>query len=89
MYANKVLLQSLYKKIIIEFSRATGTGLEESMDCFYNSTTYDLISNGVGDMHCRGVKYLTDELLLEYGIIEQIGYPIKKGEVASESQVLH
>jgi len=37
----------------------------------YNSTTYDLISNGVGDMHCRGVKYLTDELLLEYGMMEQ------------------
>lgn len=75
MEANKILLQSLYKKIIIEFSRETGKDLEESMDYFYNSITYDLISNGVGDMHCRGVKYLTDELLLEYGIMEQIGYP--------------
>ena len=68
MDANKILLQSLYKKIIIESSRVTGKDLEESMDYFYNSITYDLISNGVGDMHCRGVKYLTDELLLEYGI---------------------
>ena len=75
MDANKILLQSLYKKIIIEFSRVTGKDLEESMDYFYNSITYELISNGVGDMHCRGVKYLTDELLLEYGIIKQIGYP--------------
>ncbi len=75
MEANKILLQSLYKKIIIEFSRVTGKGLEESMDYFYNSTTYDLISNGIADMHCRSVKYLTDELLLEYGIIGQIGYP--------------
>ena len=75
MDANKILLQSLYRKIIIEFSRATGKDLEESMDYFYNSITYDLISNGVGDMHCRGVKYLTDELLLEYGLMEQIGYP--------------
>jgi hypothetical protein len=69
MIANKILLQSLYKKIIIEFSKVTGKGLEESMGVFYNSTTYDLISNGIGDMHCRGVKYLTDELLIEYGII--------------------
>jgi len=67
MDANKILLQYLYKKIIVEFSRVTGKDLEESMDHFYNSTTYDLISNGIGDMHCRGVKYLTDELLLEYG----------------------
>jgi hypothetical protein len=85
MYANKILLQSLYKKIIIEFSRVTGKGLEESMDYFYNSITYDLISNGIGEMHCRGVKYLTDELLLEYGIMEQIGYPT----IANESQVPH
>ncbi len=69
MEANRVLLQSLYKKIIMEFSKVTGKGLEESMEYFYNSTTYDLISNGIGDMHCRGVKYLTDELLIEYGII--------------------
>ena len=75
MDANKILLQSLYKKIIIEFSRVTGKGLEESMDLFYNSITYDLISKGISDMHCRGVKYLTDELLLEYGMMEQIGYP--------------
>lgn len=39
------------------------------MEYFYNSITYDLISNGIGDIHCRGVKYLTDELLIEYGII--------------------
>jgi len=70
MDANKILLQSLYKKIIIEFSRVTGKDLEESMDYFYNSITYDLISNGVGDMHCRGVKYLTDELLIECGMME-------------------
>ena len=75
MDANKILLQYLYKKIIVEFSRVTGKDLEESMDHFYNSTTYDLISNGIGDMHCRGVKYLTDELLLEYGM-----------KIASQSQ---
>ena len=75
MEANKILLQSLYKKIIIEFSRATEKGLEESMDYFYNLITYDLISQGIADMHCRGVRYLTDELLLEYGMMEQIGYP--------------
>ena len=59
----------VYKKIIVEFSRVTGKDLEESMDYFYNSITYDLISNGIGDMHCRGVKYLTDELLIEYGMM--------------------
>lgn len=71
MLANKTLLQSLYKDIILEFSEKTGMNLEESMDYFYKSETYDLISEGIGNLHCKGVKYLTDELLLEYGIDEE------------------
>ena len=53
MEAHKVLLQSLYKKIILRFSKLTGKDLEESMDYFYKSQTYELISNGISDMHCR------------------------------------
>ncbi|OPJ57347.1 hypothetical protein [Clostridium oryzae] len=75
MLANKTLLQSLYKDIIIEFSKKTGNSIEESMDYFYKSKTYELISEGIADMHCKGVKYLTDELMLEYGFSEHKGYP--------------
>ncbi|UZQ49578.1 hypothetical protein [Clostridium kluyveri] len=75
MEANKILLQSLYKNIILEFSKKTGKGLDESIDYFYKSETYELISQGIGDLHCKGVKYLTDELMLEYGIIEHKSYP--------------
>ena len=35
------------------------------MDFFYNSTTFELISEGVADMHCLSDEYLADELLLE------------------------
>lgn len=75
MKANKILLQSLYKNVILEFSKKTGKGLDESMDYFYKSETYELISQGIGDLHCKGFKYLTDELMLEYGIIEHKSYP--------------
>ncbi|WP_461205406.1 hypothetical protein [Clostridium sp. DL1XJH146] len=75
MLANRILMQSLYKNIILEFSRKTGKDLEESMDYFYKSQTYELISEGVADLHCKGIIYLTDELMLEYGIIEKKGYP--------------
>ena len=77
MEAHKILLQSLYKKIILRFSKFTGKDLEESMDYFYKSQTYELISNGISDMHCRGTIYLTDELMLEYGIKHEKGYPEK------------
>ncbi|EJP6472975.1 hypothetical protein NHI66_002292 [Clostridium botulinum] len=75
MLANKILLQSLYKNIILEFSKKTGNNLEKSMNYFYKSQIYELISEGVGDLHCKGVKYLTDELMLEYGIIQHKSYP--------------
>ena len=44
METNKILLQSLYKNIILEFSKRTGIDLEESMDYFYKPETYELIS---------------------------------------------
>lgn len=75
MEANKVLLQGLYKNIILEFSKETGKSIDESMDYFYKSNTYDLISNGVGDLHCRSVKYLAQELMLEFGLMQHKGYP--------------
>lgn len=75
MEANKILLQSLYKDIILEFSKETGKGLDESMDYFYKSETYELISEGVGDLHCKGAKYLAQELMLEYGIMMHKSYP--------------
>ena len=74
MEANKILLQSLFKKIIIEFSVRTGKNLEESMNYFYTSQIYELISEGVSDLHCRGVKYLAEELMLEYGFMEHKGF---------------
>ncbi|KLU76909.1 hypothetical protein [Clostridium botulinum] len=75
MLANKILLQSLYKNIILEFSKRTNKDLEESMNYFYESQLYQLVSEGVGDLHCKGVKYLTDELMLEYGIVNHKSYP--------------
>ena len=74
MKANKILLQSLYKKIILEFSKQTGKSLDESMESFYTSKTYTLISEGVSDLHCRGNVYLAQELMLEYGLLNHKSY---------------
>ncbi|WP_411682125.1 hypothetical protein [Clostridium thailandense] len=75
MKANKVLMQSLYKDIILEFSKETGKRIDESVNLFYNSETYELISEGIADLHCRGAKYLAQELMLEYGIMKHKSYP--------------
>ena len=36
------------------------------MDFFYHSQVYQLIRDGVSDMHCMSDAYLTEELEQEY-----------------------
>jgi hypothetical protein len=66
MEANKTVLQMKYARIVSLFSKETGMPLEDALSFFYNSTTYELISEGVADMHCRSDEYLVDELKMEY-----------------------
>jgi len=40
----------------------TNLSLSDALDFFYHSTTYDLISNGISDMHCMSDGYLADDL---------------------------
>jgi hypothetical protein len=66
MEANKTVLQMKYARIVNLFAKETGLTLEDALSFFYNSTTYELISEGVADLHCRSNEYLADELMLEY-----------------------
>lgn len=67
MDASKTILQMKYARIVALFAEQSGLSLEDALGKFYSSTTYDLVSNGVADMHCRSDEYLADELLIEYG----------------------
>ena len=44
------------------------------MGLFYTSKTYQLISQGISDLHCYSDGYLVDELMLEYHLKKDIGY---------------
>lgn len=66
MEANKTVLQMKYARIVNLFAKETGMSLEDALSFFYDSTTYELISEGVADMHCRSDEYLADELMIEY-----------------------
>lgn len=39
---------------------------EDALDFFYQSDTYRLISQGIGDMHCLSDEYLAEELWIEW-----------------------
>lgn len=55
-----------YARIVAIFAKESGLTLEDALAFFYDSDTYDLISNGVADMHCRSDEYLAEELMMEY-----------------------
>lgn len=73
MNAHPVLLQLKYTRVIEHFSRRAGISLRKAMDLFYHSRTYQLMREGISDMHCRSDEYLAEELELEYGRAEKQG----------------
>lgn len=66
MNAHPILLQMKYTRIVAQFAAQTNLSLSDALDFFYHSTTYDLISNGISDMHCMSDGYLADDLQQEY-----------------------
>lgn len=66
MTANPILLQKKYSRVIERFAKQQGLSLDVALDFFYHSEVYQLIRDGVSDMHCMSDAYLADELVQEY-----------------------
>lgn len=66
MKANPILLQKKYARIMECFAKQQGISLDEALDLFYRSEVYQLMRDGVSDMHCMSDLYLAEELRLEY-----------------------
>lgn len=66
MKANPTLLRMKYARIVERFAELAGIPLEDALTFFYESMTYELVSQGISDMHCLSDYYLADELMIEY-----------------------
>ena len=66
MTANRNLLRMKFARVIEAYAARTGCSLDEALDRFYKSQTYELMRDGVSDMHCMSDEYLVDELVDEY-----------------------
>ena len=62
MEANETLLQMKYARIIEQIAADLGISNVDAMDMFYNSRTFQLISQGIADLHCRSDRYLAEEV---------------------------
>lgn len=65
MTANPILLQKKYARVVELFTKRSGITLEEALKLFYHSELYQLVSEGVSDMHCMSDEYLVQELINE------------------------
>ena len=66
MIANPILLQKKYSRVIACFAKHQGLSLDAALDFFSHSQVYQLMRDGVSDMHCMSDAYLAEELRLEY-----------------------
>lgn len=61
----QTILQAKYARIIKGIADKLKIPLEDAMDRFYHSQTFQLIDHGIADLHCRSDIYLIDEYCLE------------------------
>lgn len=66
MEANSVLLQKKYVRIVALFAEQMQLTLNDALEFFYRSETYQELCNGIADLHCRSDQYIVDELKLEF-----------------------
>ena len=66
MEADKTLLQMKYSRVIALFAAQQGLSMEDALDFFYHSETYQELREGIADLHCRSDQYVADELAMEY-----------------------
>lgn len=61
-----ILLQMKYTRVIAKFAEEEALPLYEAMVFFYSSLTYERMSTGLAQMHCRSDGYLVEELRQEF-----------------------
>jgi predicted HTH domain antitoxin len=71
MNANPVLLQMKYARVVSLFAEKERVSLDRALELFYHSRLYQLVKNGVSDMHCMSDEYLVEELQEEMDLLEK------------------
>lgn len=66
MKAEPLILQMKYADVIQLFAEKQGISLDEALNFFYHSKVYQLLKDGVSDMHCMSEDYLAEDIEKEY-----------------------
>lgn len=66
MTAEPLILQMKYADIVREFAGQMSLTLDDALKFFYYSEVYQLMSEGISNMHCMSEGYLVEDLMKEY-----------------------
>ncbi len=66
MKAEPLILQMKYTNIVKIFAQQVDISLDEALKFFYHSKLYQLVKDGISDMHCMSEGYLVEDLEKEY-----------------------
>lgn len=66
MNAEPLILQMKYTDIVKRFAEQQHLTLDAALKFFYHSELYQLMKDGVSDMHCMSEDYLVEDLRAEY-----------------------
>lgn len=66
MNANQILLQKKYARVVELFANKMGITVDKALGIFYHSELYQMMREGISDMHCMSDGYLAEELEAEY-----------------------
>lgn len=72
MTANPILLQKKYARVVAAFAEKKGISFDKALGIFYHSEVYQLMRDGVSDMHCMSEGYLAEELETEVSNSESL-----------------
>lgn len=62
---NETLLQMKYARVVTLLAETLGIDQERALDLFYNSETYQYLSQKRFHLHNMSDAYLVDEIILE------------------------
>ena len=66
MNAHPILLQKKYTRVVSLFAEMAELTLDDALAFFYRSNVYQLVKDGISDMHCMSDGYLAEDLVIEF-----------------------
>ena len=65
MTADPLILQMKYADIVKTFAQKAKISLDKALELFYHSQEYQLLKDGISDLHCMSVDYIAEDLIIE------------------------